>query len=425
MATSPARLRRGPSPARRGQGRERLPGPLSDLRVIEAGDFIQAPYAGKLLAGLGAEVIKVEDPRSPDSARDFGPFPGDAPDPERSGLYAYNNTNKLGVTLDLRSATGRALFLRLAEQADVVLDGDPARPLHRLGLDYRALRAVNPRIVMTCITAFGLTGPCAGFKANDMIACQASGTSHRQIGYPDREPIRAAWYHADHWGAINGVTGTLLALEARERLGRGQLVDIASAEALATLFVAYNNIGPYRDRGELLGRTGYIWTGSYYGVLPCRDGYVFIFTPDEHMWRGFVKAMGDPEWASDPLFATREARAQRTQEVLDLITDWLKDQPKEKVFLDSQANRAPNTAVYDMREVFENRHLRARKFFVALPMPAGPPYEAPGDPYRFSEGGWAIRRAAPRLGQHNEEVFCQRLGLSHAQLAALHRSVVV
>jgi crotonobetainyl-CoA:carnitine CoA-transferase CaiB-like acyl-CoA transferase len=407
-------------------------GPLSGLRVLEVGDFISAPYAGKLLADLGAEVIKIEDPMAPDSARDFGPFPGDVPSSERSGLYAYLNTNKLGATLNLRCSTGRALFLRLAASADAVLDGDPSRPLRGLGLGHQTLRGVNPSLVVTCVTPFGLTGPYACYKANDMVACHASGVSHRQIGYPDREPIRAAWYHADHWGAINAAAATLLALTARDRAptcrglsGCGQLADVSPIEALATMFVAYNNIGPYRDHGLLVNRTGYVWTGAYYGIFPCKDGYVFIFTPDDHMWEGFVEAMGRPEWTRDPLLATREGRAQHTQEVLDLILNWLKDQPKEEVFRRSQEHRAPNTAVYDVREVFENRHLRARRFFEPLPMPEGPAYEAPGAPYRFSEAGWRLHSAAPRLGQHNAEVYCQRLGVGPAELAALRRSQVI
>ncbi len=400
-------------------------GPLSDLRVIEVGDFISAPYAAKMMADLGAQVIKVEDPHAPDSARDFGPFPQDLPDPARSGLYAYLNANKLGVTLSLRCATGRSLFRRLAAEADVVLDGDPSRPLPALGLGYETLERINPRLVVTSVTPFGLTGPYAGFKANDMVACHASGTSHRQIGYPDREPIRAAWYHADHWGAVNAAAATMLALEARQHVGHGQRVDVSSTEALATLFVSYNNVGPYWDRNLVLGRTGYIWTNTYLGVLPCKDGYVFVFTPDDHMWEGMVKALDNPEWAADPLFADRAGRAEYAGEIVALLTEALEDVPKEEFFQRSQANRAPNAPVYDVREVFENRHLRVRDYFVDLPSTDGARYEAPGPPYRFSEGGWALRRPAPGLGQHNEEVFRNRLGLGRMELAALRRAQVI
>jgi len=409
-------------PRRRGQAS--LFQPLTKLRVLEVGDFIAAPYAGKLLADLGAEVIKIEQPRRGDTSRDFGPFTSDRPDPDGSGLYGYVNANKLGVTLDLATHSGHDLFLRLAEQADVVLDGDPQRQLRRLSLGYPLLREVNPRLVMASVTAFGLTGPYADYRSNDLIALHASGTGHRQIGYPDREPIRAAWYQADHWGAINAAAGTMIALEAREYTGRGQHVDIASAEALAAMFVGYNNVGLWRDRGFIQGRTGHLWTNSYMGILPCKDGYVFIFPPDEHMWQGLIHAMGDPEWAAAPQFADRTQRTNHWQEILDLLLDWLKDQTKEEVFQKSQAYRSPNTAVYDMCEVFENGHLRERRFFAALQMPNGETYEAPGAPYRFSRDGWAMRSPAPRLGQHNAEVLCDRLGLSPSQLAALGRAGV-
>ena len=400
-------------------------GPLSDLRVIEVGDFISAPYAAKMLADLGAEVIKIEDPQAPDSARDFGPFPQDLPDPAHSGLYAYLNANKLGVTLSLRSATGRALFQRLAAEADVVLDGDPSRPLPALGLGYETLERINPRLVVTSVTPFGLTGPYAGFKANDMIAFHASGAGHRQIGYPDREPIRAAWYHADHWGAVNAAAATMLALEARQHIGRGQRVDVSSAESLAMLFVSFNNVGPYWDHHLVLGRTGYIWTGTYLGVLPCKDGYVFVFTPDDHMWEGMLKALDDPEWAKDPLFAGREGRAEYAEEIVALLTEALRDRTKEEFFQRSQANRAPNAPVYDLREVFENRHLRVRDYFVDLPTTGGETYEVPGPPYRFAEGGWSLRRPAPALGEHNEAVYCNRLGLGRTELAALRQAQVI
>ena len=135
-----------------------MSGPLAGLRIVEVGDFICGPYAGKLMADLGAEVIKVEDPASPDSARDYGPFPNDVPDAESSGLYAYLNANKLGITLDLHTATGRDLFRELIADADAVLDADPARPLRQLGLGYSELRRVNQQLVHTCVTPFGLTG---------------------------------------------------------------------------------------------------------------------------------------------------------------------------------------------------------------------------------------------------------------------------
>ena len=377
------------------------------------------------MADLGAEVIKVEDPASPDSARDYGPFPNDVPDAESSGLYAYLNANKLGITLDLHTATGRNLFRELIADADAVLDADPARPLRRLGLGYSELRRVNQQLVHTCVTPFGLTGPYADYKANDMVACHASGTGHRQIGYPDREPLRASWYHADHWGAANAATATMIALEARVEIGRGQLVDLSEAESLAALFVSYNNIGIFRERGATPRRPGARWPGSIIGILPCKDGYVFLMMPDDHMWAGFVEVMGNPEWATDPLFAQRSGRSEHSEEVLDLIEAWLADQTKEDVFMRSQANRAPNTAIYNIDEILDHRHLHAREYFVDLPMPRGGTYKAPGPPHTFPKCPWELRTAAPTLGRHNEAVLCGRLGLSKANLVALGRMGVI
>ncbi len=393
---------------------------LDGLRVVEYGDGISAPLAAKLLADLGAEVVKVEPPAG-DRSRTLGPFPGDEPNPERSAQHLALNTNKLGVTLDLDTDTGRRLLLELVRDADVFIENAPAGVMERRGLSYGVLSGVNPRLMVASIRPFGLTGPYKGYLGSDLTAWHGSALGHRYLGEPDREPLRASGAYAAHYAGVNAAAAVMLAYHARDVIGQGQLIDISETEVLSVSTLGYGLVALFYETGHHDTRLGAAQRGGApAAMLPCKDGYVFIFASEAHMWDGLVKAMGEPEWATAEVFRGHyRDRARYAPEIYAMMQPWLSSHGKEEIFLACQEHRVPSTAVYDIGEVFTNFHLRARGFFVQVDQPGLGRVELPGAPYRLSLAPWAVRRPAPRLGEHNKEVLCGRLGLSKAQLAAL------
>ena len=403
-----------------------VPGPLAGLRVVEYGDFVSAPFAAKLLADLGADVIKVEPPVG-ERARRLGPFKGDVPHPEASAQFVYVNANKRGVTLDLDTSTGQDLLRALLRDADVFIENAPPEAMERRSLGYSALSSINERLLVTSIRPFGLRGPYKGYQGGDLATWHASALGHRYLGEPDREPLRGSGYYASFYSGATAAAGTMLAYLAREATRRGQLVDIGQSDSLALGTLGYGLVAIFYETGEHHSRLGAAQrAGAPAAMLPCKDGYVFIFASEPHMWEGLVKTMGEPQWAQAEMFKGHyRERARYGPEIYALMQEWLDVTGKEEIFEACQANRVPSTAVFDMAEVLHNRHLRERGFFVEAEHPVAGRNDLPGAPYALSASPWSLRRPAPLLGQHNEEVFCGGVGLSAAELAALARARIV
>ncbi len=403
------------------------PQALEGLTVVEFGDFISASYCAKLMGDLGAEVIKIERPGSGEESRRFGPFPGDLPDPEKSGLFLYLNGNKHGITLDPGTAAGGRLFRALIRDADVLVENQPPGVLEEMGLGYEDLGKINPSLVMTSISTFGRWGPYSKYKGYDLTAWHGSGVGPVHLGHADREPLRGAWYQGDHWGAIGGATATMLALYARDLTGEGQHVDLSQTDMLASMILGYQMVTVFHMTGEHRKRAGAFGGRSApTGMFRCKDGYVFLYAFEEHQWQGLVKAMGSPDWAQDPIFQLPSwERAAYGQEILALMEPWLFSHTKEEIFEACQANRVPSGPVYDAKDLLEHPHLAARGFFSVADHPAVGRTTIPGRPFVLSETPWRLRRTAPLLGEHNDLIYRGRLGLSTAQLSDLRRSGVV
>ncbi len=402
------------------------PGLLSGVRVIEYGRNITAPFAGKILADLGAEVIKVEPPEG-EPARALGPFQSDAPHPEAAAQFIYLNGNKRGVTLDLDRRSGRALVDGLLRGADIFLENAEPGEMEARGLTYSLLAPAHPRLIVTSVRPFGLTGPYRSLLGSDLITWHASALGHRYLGEPDREPLRSGGSFASYYAAVNAAAAALLALRARESTGRGTQVDISVADVLAVGILGYGLVALYHERGLSNRRPGNSQRlGVPAAMLPCRDGYVFIFASESYMWDGLVKAMGDPEWARADIFKGHyRDRSRYGPEVYGMMQPWLDATGKEEIFQRCQENRVPSTAVYNMAEVLGNAHLVERGFFVTTSHPVAGPMRQPGAPYKLGAGPWALRRPAPRLGEHNDEVLREGLGLGRRALTDLRRAGVV
>jgi crotonobetainyl-CoA:carnitine CoA-transferase CaiB-like acyl-CoA transferase len=379
---------------------------LAGIRVVEFGEGVSAPFCARLFGDYGAEVIKVEALERGDVTRRWGPFPGDEPDPEKSGLFFCLNTNKRSITIDAASRDGRETLLRLLERADVFIENNPPKQMREWGLDYAALTEQNPALVMISITPFGQTGPYADWKGHDLNAFHLSATGNRYCGRPGEAPLRHGTFSAEFFGAYVAATWGLAAALEQRRGGGGQHIDVSCAEAIAALFVGAQNIGGYAQDGVFETRTGVgMPLGAPATIIPCKDGHVWMMALEAGQWNGLAKAMGDPEWAQAEMFQDMFARAQNADVIYPLIQEWTMQHTKQEIMDVCQANGCPTTALFTVAEVAEHPHLKQRGYFADIEHPVMGSVRVMGAPVLLPESPGGPRDPAPLLGQHNAELW--------------------
>lgn len=378
---------------------------LDGLRIVEYGGMISAAYAAKLMADLGADVIKVEPPAG-DPSRGRGPYPrGLEGNPEASGLFLYLNANKRGVTLDLRDEAGREHLLALLDGTDVFIHNLPIDAAEAQGIDHAVLGEHFPRLVHTWITPFGLSGPHARWHAENLNVVAAGGWASITPGsspYPADPPLVAFGHQADFQAAAHAAVATMGALFARRRTGRGQLVEVSAQECIAAaLELAFVT---YSYTGRVASRIG-IRTSAPMEIVPCKDGLIFMMTTDPHQWDALVRMMGDPEWGHWEVFADRFTRGENRDALMPLIQEWAAQFTVEEVFNMAAEARLPFAPVSAIGDLLDSPQLAARGFFATLRHPVAGDVTMPGAPYIMPETPWALRTPAPRLGQHNAELL--------------------
>lgn len=396
---------------------------LEGIRIIECGHLASAAYATKLMADMGAEVIKIEEPTG-DQARQRGPYPGHVPHPEKSGLFLYLNTNKYGVTLNLTYPRGQDVFHRLLKDADLLVHNYHPTEMALHGLDYNVLAKVNPSLVMTSITPFGLSGPHKDYQATDLTLWNAGGIAYLNGGGPgtdDMPPLKTFGQQSGYQAGINAAIASLGALFGRLTTKEGQHVEVSTQESLLSILELTFEFFPYM--GIVASRVGQKPIQPL-DFLECKDGWVFLCCVEEHQWKNFVDVMGSPEWVNEPIFADRLNRGANWDALGPLLQDWVKDQSVMELYHLCQSRRVPIAPVSTMGDLFTNEHLKARGFFATIPHPATGPLQYPGALYKFSESPWAIHRPAPLLGQHNSEVY-GRLGISQIEIDSYQRQGVM
>jgi len=383
-------------------------GTLEGIRVIELAQGVAGPCCGKLFADFGADVVKVEPPRTGDFTRNWGPFPGDKPDVEQSGLFFFLNTNKRSVTLDLETPEGREQLLDLVRTADVLIDSSRPQQLRERGRDYDALARLNPNLVMISCTPFGQTGPYADWNGYDLNAYHLSATGSRYCGLPDREPLENGTFSADFMGGYAAAAWGLAAVLGREQVGGGQHVDCSSAEVLAALVVGSLNIGGYAQDGVYHRRTG---KGMGFAcparIYACKDGWVFIIALETHQWKGLCHAMGEPDWAMPELFHELRSRGENRDFIDAMIEGWTLPRSKNEIMEVCQAQGCPATALYDMADLARLPHLRERSYWVGLEHPHLGSVRTLGAAMRLPDCPGGPRAAAPLLGEHSAEIFAE------------------
>ncbi|MCS7206654.1 MAG: CoA transferase [Dehalococcoidia bacterium] len=395
-------------------------GLVSDLRVLDMSQGIAGPLAGKLLADQGAEVVKIEPPEG-DYARRRGPFPHDIPHPEKSLTFAYYNTGKKGITLNIRTPTGATLLKELVRQADILIEDLRPGELASLGLGYEALAQVNPRLILVSVTPFGQYGPYKDFAAEDITLQAISGFLYLS-GDADKPPVQVALEQAQIMGGRCAAIATMLAVMERWASGRGQHVDVSIAEAVASQppmhIVQYAYVGVVTTRGP---RTPNPTDGDY---LPCKDGYICLTTGGGNPWEKFAQLFQAPELL-DPRFATREGRARHGAEIQRLLVERLRERGKYEVFHTAMQDRFVLGVVQTPEEVLACPHLKEREAWQEVSHPFWGTLRYPRNGFRLNGRPAGDIRPAPLLGQHNAEVFCEWVGLPRDILPRLRAEGII
>jgi crotonobetainyl-CoA:carnitine CoA-transferase CaiB-like acyl-CoA transferase len=391
-------------------------GLLSGVKVVELASRISGPYCGKILAHMGAEVVKVEPPEG-DEARRLGPFPNHTPHLEKSGLFLWLNANKYGITLDVMRSRDRDRLADLLRAADILIESDAKGSLQSWqphGItDGKSLRQNHAGLILTSVTPFGSWGPYADYKATDLVLFHMSGNAHGLLGPVDDPghdpPIRAGGHQAELVTGLAAATATLAALYRKRATGLGCHVELSAFEAMANQLIsglancAYGQAAPPRDLHQVKEAAIGGMVTAIGGVLPCRDGYVAISPREDAQWARWLEVMGQPAWADDVRFRTREARQQNTAALWDLLSQWSRQHSKHDIARWGQDQRIPCFPANTVEELLSDEHLAARRFFVEIDHPATGPLTYPGVPYTFSRTPLPLKvRPAPLLGEHND-----------------------
>jgi crotonobetainyl-CoA:carnitine CoA-transferase CaiB-like acyl-CoA transferase len=368
---------------------------LGDLTVLELAQGIPGAFCGRVLASLGARVVKVEPPAG-EHGRYLPPFVSDRPHPETSLSFLYLNTGKESVTLDLAGTEGRTVLRELVSGADVVVESYPPGTLSRWDLSPTALSAINPRLIVASITPFGQDGPYRDYLTNDLVA-QALGGLVYTIGLPGREPLKIGGSPALHNAGSAAFSAIMAALWQRDRTGLGQQIDVSIHEATAltqmhaSVEATWVGSDTPRAASELVrARDGWVATGLETGVSP-------------ETWPRVCALLGRPELVDDPRFSSASARREHREQLKEVVRDWVLGQDKEDVYHLLQGLRSIAGYVATAADVYRSGQLQARGFFQKIDHPVAGLASYPGPPFRIGREPWRLRRA-PLLGEHGAAV---------------------
>jgi crotonobetainyl-CoA:carnitine CoA-transferase CaiB-like acyl-CoA transferase len=391
---------------------------LSGITVLDLADE-KASFCSKVLADMGARVIKIEKPGG-HSSRTIGPFLKDTPHPEKSLFFWYHNTNKLGITLNLEHEAGRAIFCRLLKNTDIVVETFPPGYLRELELDFESLGKINPRVILVSVTGYGQDGPRQHLKSCDLIASAMGGQMYVS-GAPTTPPLKPFGEQSFYSASLFAVIGILLALRKRRRTGKGAHIEISLQETVVStlehVMVRYfsNHVIPTRQ-----GKCS--WNHEFC-VFPCKDGFMLLTL--FRQWETFVALLGGEGMADDLLdekWNVEQYRLHHLDHIIEVVTRWAQTHTKEELFEVGQAMGFPWAPISTLREVTESPQLKERGFFVPVAHPElGMVIPYPRLPYQYTPPISMNQRRAPLIGEHNSLIFRGELGLSEEELKRLAR----
>jgi crotonobetainyl-CoA:carnitine CoA-transferase CaiB-like acyl-CoA transferase len=378
---------------------------LDGIKVLELGNFVAAPFAGKIFGEFGAEVIKVEDPKSGDSIRNWRVMH------KGTSLWWYVHArNKKSITLNLREAEGQEMVRELAKDADVVIENFRPGTLEKWGIGYEDLKKINPSIIMTRISGYGQTGPYRDKVGFGSVA-ESMGGLRYLTGFPDRPPVRVGLAIGDSIAGLYAVNGTLLALRARDidPLKRGQYVDVALTEAVFSLLEGV--LPEYDLKGIVRERTG----ATLEGIAPsntylCADGkYIVIAANSDGIFNRFMNAIGRTDLAEDPNLTNNQGRSKQAEQLDQVIEEWTKLRTQKEVQRILDEAGVPVGPIYSIEDIVNDEQFKARDMLQSVTLPDGEEVLVPGIVPKLSETPGSIEWIGPELGQHNEEIIGKNL----------------
>ena len=393
---------------------------LEGIRVIEVGGGISAPFCGKLLADYGAEVVKIETPSTGDVTRSVGPFVKDEPNLEASIPFLYLNTNKSSVTLNVFSRMGKAILSDLLLGSDIIVYNLPPEDMAAAGLDLGFLRDVNPRLISTSITPFGLSGSYRDYEASDIIVYALSGLMYHS-GDSDREPLRNVLNQSFYVGGINAAVATIAALFQRLTDGQGQTVEVCLTECLASHLV--QAIPYYEYMGAIKGRRPIRGSG-FDELMPARDGYVVPSIQGSQPWSVIAGLIGSPE-LQDEKFATGAGRIEYGEQIQQLVIEGLSSWDRKPLFEASGEKRLVFGMAQDAGDLYDCEQLESRGFFEEVSHPIAGTAAYPGMGPQLSNYEFPVRTPAPLLGQHTLVFLRDELGYTDEEILNLYVSKII
>ena len=380
---------------------------LEALNVIEIGQHIAAPFASKLLADLGANVIKIE-PIEGDIARQIGPFPNDITNIEKSGLFLSLNTSKLGITLDFDNEEHIKHLYTLLETTDVLIEDQSYQLNSNFKFDYDKLTKMFPRLIITTITPFGLTGPYKDYKANDLILFHMSSYAHiiaSSVEDPNQEPpIRAGGHQSEFISGLSAATATMISVFSQLQNSQGTHIDISKLESITMM-----PQGPLADAAFSKKRQSRKASdrkvGAIVAMLPTIDGYITISPREDHQWEAWLKIIGNPEWSLKPEYDTRKARQTNWVDLEKLLSEWTCTRKKEDIYRACQDAHVPAFPVNTAADLYKSKQLNSREFYQKIDHPIAGVLPYTSFPYKLSQATLEIKGPAPTLGQHNKSIL--------------------
>ena len=345
---------------------------LSDLRVLDLTHFIAGPYCTKLLADLGAEVFK-----------------------------------------------------QLVKDVDILVENNPPGVMSRLGLDYQTLANINPQLVMTSITPFGQSGPYRDYKGHDLNLWHMGGMGYITRGIKPGghrgPPVKGGGRQADFTTGLTAAVAIMCAMYSRQTTGVGQWIDVSELESVASMPQVPIAFPKLEDR-VVGAAAGTAYPG---GLMNCKDGPILIGFTEEGQWQRFIEIMGNPEWAAGDWWMDRQARIENAEFMNCMVSQWLAEHTQEELLREGQARHIPLAVPNSAEDVVKDGQFVARQFFVEIEHPETGKIKYPSAGYRFSRTPWRVRQPAPLLGEHNEEIYCRRLGYTKEELAKMRQCGVI
>ncbi|MBI5283711.1 MAG: CoA transferase [Chloroflexi bacterium] len=399
--------------------------PLSGLKVADFSWFGAGPICGENLASFGATVVRVESESHPDGLRGVAPFAAGKTGYNVSGYFNNYNAGKLDLTLNLNTDLGRNILLKLVAWCDIFLTNHTPRVIERWNISYDELKKVNPQLIGVYQPMQGFEGPHRYFMGFGAVLGPITGYSYLS-GFPHRPPMGLGTNYPDY--VINPghtLVGILAALRHRKKTGEGQLVELAQIESSVSPLAPA--IMDYAANGRIQCRAGNrLPHAAPHGAFRCKDNtwnnqpedrWVALGVFDDAQWGALVEAMGSPAWARDAKFATLDARKQHEDELEAKLTEWTREQTAEDVMALLQSKGVPAGVVQNARDMLEDEHLKARGYYVYLDHPEAGVTAYDGPPFRLSKTPGVLRTPAPLLGQHNEQVCKEILGMTDDEIA--------